>query len=36
LRSSEKALSAEEIATGDTALSETERGWRDLESTIDL
>ena len=36
LRSSDEALSAEEIATGYKALYEAERGWRDLKSTIDL
>jgi hypothetical protein len=36
LRSSDEALSAEELATGYKALYEAERGWRDLKSTIDL
>ncbi|HZD65656.1 MAG TPA: IS1634 family transposase [Acidimicrobiales bacterium] len=36
LRSSDEALSAEEIATGYKALYQAEAGWRDLKSTIDL
>ncbi len=36
LRTSDKSLSAEDIALGYKALYEAERGWRDIKSTIDL
>lgn len=36
LRSSDRTLSAEDIALGDTQFAEVEHGWRDLEQVLDL
>jgi hypothetical protein len=36
LRTSDKTLSAEDVALGYKSLLEAERGWRDMKSTLDL